>query len=93
MTIPTPDHDLERNSSNEKEGVKQVDDVNSRDSNEFQPELKWTFTRVIAVAALCIAYVGKFAELPFSCNLDRVLIIIRLSIRAVHDKWFSDVHF
>jgi hypothetical protein len=92
MTIATSDHDLERNSSNEKVGAKQVDDVNSRDSHEFQPELKWTFTRVIAVAALCIAYVGTFSRLPFSCTLDRVLIIIRLSISAVHDQWLSDLH-
>jgi len=72
MTLTGTDHDLERNSSNEKVDVKHEDHIDPRSINEAPADLKWTFTRVIAVAALCIAYVGSsLTSLPLLLSIPQ----------------------
>lgn len=57
-----PIHNLEQNSSNEKIEAKHDELFNSANTDADNVAIKWTFTRVIAVAALCIAYVGMFSS-------------------------------
>ena len=63
QTAPT--HDLEQNSSNEKFDTKHDENLELGHTDGDHVEMKWTFTRVIAVAALCIAYVGMFSKFSF----------------------------
>ena len=56
-TTHSDPHDLE-SSSHEKREV--IEDEDAREKSHGVG--KWTFNRVVAVTALCIAYVGKIIQ-------------------------------
>lgn len=53
--MPRSDADVERSPSSEKEKHDHYEQQVSQDD----AQMKWTFTRCVAIAALCMVYVGN----------------------------------
>jgi hypothetical protein len=67
MAARDDSRDLEQSSDHEKADFGHNENVND---GEYE-HVEWTFTRMVAVAALCIAYVGKYISL-----IDKLVVNI-----------------